>query len=157
MLTLKWKKLQFSAQIPAAATKGAACFDLVACFPESESYVVEHGSVCAVPTGLAVEIPQGYEMQIRARSGLAAKQGICLVNGIGTIDSDYRGELKILLTRLIPGNLTIRPGDRIAQALLSVVPEVQHLEVESLSSTERGQGGFGSTGVALRSPQETTK
>jgi len=143
-ILLKWKKLNSQAQIPKEASSGAACFDLVACL--DEAMLLKKNEVNIVPTGLSCEIPDGFEMQIRARSGLAFKHGIMLVNGVGTIDSDYRGELKILLTSF-KGDFTIQPGDRIAQALISPVPQVKHVLVEDLSSTERAQGGFGSTGI----------
>ncbi|HVJ64976.1 MAG TPA: dUTP diphosphatase [Bdellovibrionota bacterium] len=144
-LKLQWKKLSPSAQIPALQTGGAACFDLVACL--AEPLTLAAGDVHLIPTGLAVAIPEGYEMQVRARSGLAAKHGFTLVNGIGTIDSDYRGEIKVISTLLKTGaTLTIQPGDRIAQACLAPTYKVEHLEVESLDETARGAGGFGSTG-----------
>lgn len=143
MITLKWKKVSPQAQIPKMQSQGAACFDLSA----SEDMVVEPGKVTLIPTGLSVEIPEGYELQVRARSGLAAKSGLALVNGIGTIDSDYRGEIKVIGIVLGSQPLTVKAGDRIAQALVSPVLRVQHVEVQDLSSTERGVGGFGSTGV----------
>ena len=145
-VSLKWKKLNPAAHIPKAQSAGAACFDLQACL--AEPLTLEKGKVVAVPTGLAVEIPLGYEMQVRARSGLAFKHGLTLVNGVGTIDSDYRGELKILLSLLQDGSLVVKDGDRIAQALIAPVLQVTHDEVSELSSTERGVGGFGSTGVS---------
>ena len=132
-LQIQWKKLSPKALIPAIQTEGAACFDLVACL--DAPLEIKTGEVHLIPTGLAVSIPAGYEMQVRARSGLAAKHGFCLVNGIGTIDSDYRGE--------------IQPGDRIAQACLAPTFAVQHQEVSELDSTVRGAGGFGSTGVSV--------
>lgn len=144
---LKWKKLNAEAQIPKVQSAGAACFDLSASL--SEPLTLKKGKVVAVPTGLSVEIPLGFEMQIRARSGLAFKHGLTLVNGIGTIDSDYRGELKVLVTLLQDEELVIKNGDRIAQALIAPVLVVEHEEVTDLSSTERGAGGFGSTGVSV--------
>jgi len=149
-LRVLWKRLNSKAVIPSKASPGAACFDLVACLPEGQSILIEHGRVSCVPTGLAVEIPQGFELQVRARSGLALKQGVALVNGIGTIDSDYRGEVQVILTRLVPGSFEIKSGDRIAQALVSPVLDVVHKEVEELSQTDRGVGGFGSTGVGVK-------
>jgi dUTP pyrophosphatase len=142
---LKWKKLNERAQVPKAQTNGAACFDLSACL--AAPIILQKGKVTAVPTGLAVEIPEGFEMQVRARSGLAFKYGLTLVNGVGTIDSDYRGEVKVLVTLLQDEELVVSDGDRIAQALVSPVLLVSHEEVSDLSSTERGSGGFGSTGV----------
>jgi dUTP pyrophosphatase len=145
-ITLKWKRLRATAQIPKKQSAGAACFDL--CADLSAPMTVEPGKVVAIPTGLAVEIPLGFELQVRARSGLAFKNGLCLVNGIGTIDSDYRGELKVIVTILGGAPLTINHGDRIAQALVAPVLEVNHIEAVELSDTERGAGGFGSTGVS---------
>ncbi len=143
---LKWKKLHGAAQIPAPQSKGAACFDLCAAFDASE-ITLEPGQITLLPTGLAVEIPEGFEMQVRARSGLAAKSGLALVNGVGTIDCDYRGELKVIAILLGKNPLTIKKGDRIAQALIAPVLPVTHTVVENLTSTERAEGGFGSTGV----------
>lgn len=146
-LNLQWKKLSPKAQIPAIQTEGAACFDLIACL--DAPLEIKTGEVHLIPTGLAVAIPAGYEMQVRARSGLAAKHGFCLVNGIGTIDSDYRGEIKVI-SSILKSNTTlvIQPGDRIAQACLAPTFAVQHQEVSELDSTARGAGGFGSTGVS---------
>ncbi|NCN28052.1 dUTP diphosphatase [bacterium] len=144
-VTLKWKKLSQEAQVPELATKGAACFDLTAAL--EAPMTVKKGEVAAVPTGLSVEIPEGFEMQLRARSGLAFKHGLTLVNGVGTIDSDYRGEVKVLVTLLAAETLEVKNGDRIAQALVAPVLTVLHEEVKELSDTERGAGGFGSTGV----------
>jgi len=148
-VTLKWKKLKTSARIPAQQSAGAACFDLTATL--DAPLTLKKGQVVAVPTALSVEIPEGYEMQVRARSGLAFKHGLTLVNGIGTIDSDYRGELKVLVTLLQDETLVVNDGDRIAQALIAPVLRVQHVEVQDLTSTERGAGGFGSTGVSTSS------
>jgi dUTP pyrophosphatase len=151
-ISLQWKKLSPQAQIPVAQTQGAACFDLCACL---ESPLVIHaGEVHLIPTGLAAAIPEGFEMQVRARSGLAAKYGFMLVNGIGTIDSDYRGEIKVISTLIKSGaRLVINHGDRIAQACLAPTFSVEHIEAETLSETARGTGGFGSTGVSTSSAQ----
>jgi dUTP pyrophosphatase len=99
-----------------------------------------------VPTGLAFEIPEGYEMQVRARSGLSIKHGIAMVNGVGTIDADYRGELNALVINLGQEAFTIEPGMRIAQLLVTKYEKVSWQPTETLSETERGAGGFGSTG-----------
>lgn len=99
-----------------------------------------------VPTGLFVELPEGYEMQIRPRSGLAAKHGITVLNSPGTIDADYRGEIKVILVNLSNTPFTIEPGERIAQMIVARYEQVEWQAVESLSITERGAGGFGSTG-----------
>ena len=105
------------------------------------------GQRAIVPTGLSFAIPSGYEIQVRPRSGLAAKNGITVLNSPGTIDSDYRGEVKVILINLGTENFTISHGDRIAQMVVAPVVQTQFQVVESLSATERGQGGFGSTGV----------
>lgn len=99
-----------------------------------------------VPTGLYMELPEGYEMQIRPRSGLAAKHGITVLNSPGTIDADYRGEIKVILVNLSNTPFTIEPGERIAQMIVARYEQVEWQAVESLSETERGAGGFGSTG-----------
>ncbi len=145
-VTLKWKRLHANAELPKIATAGAACFDLKAAL--DSDIILQPGEIVAVPTGLAVEIPLGFELQVRARSGLAIKHGFTLVNGIGTIDSDYRGEIKVISTLLAKNPLVIKSGDRIAQALVAEVIPVRHEEATELSSTERGVAGFGSTGTA---------
>ena len=99
-----------------------------------------------VPTGLYVELPEGHEMQIRPRSGLAAKQGITVLNAPGTIDADYRGEIKVILVNLSPETVIINDGERVAQAVVARCEQVEWESVDELSSTERGEGGFGSTG-----------
>jgi dUTP pyrophosphatase len=152
IVQLKWKKLRPHARIPVQASSQAACFDLSLALEADEEIVLEPGQIYALSTGLAVEIPSGFEMQVRARSGLALKSGLCLVNGVGTIDSDYRGELKAIVTLLGKQNLRLKNGDRIAQALVANVTPVMHLEVEALGETVRGAGGFGSTGVSGGGP-----
>lgn len=102
---------------------------------------------CLIPTGLYVAIPKGYELQMRPRSGLALKNGISLVNTPGTIDCDYRGEIGVIIINLSDEPFTVNPGDRICQMVLNKVPQVQWLPVESLDDTERGEGGFGHSGV----------
>jgi len=109
--------------------------------------VFEPGDRVAVPTGLVLEIPEGYEGQVRPRSGLAIKAGLTVVNAPGTIDSDYRGELKVLLVNLGSEAVSIGRGDRIAQLLVAPVTRASFIESEDLSVSERGEGGFGSTGV----------
>src|SRR6056297_1205345 len=100
-----------------------------------------------IPTGIYMEIPVGYEAQVRARSGLAIKNGISLVNGIGTIDSDYRGEIKVILVNLSKENFKINPGDRIAQVVFQKIERAELIEVKEINETERGAGGFGHTGI----------
>ena len=131
--------------LPSYQTVGAAGADLCACL--SEPVVLSPGQRAIVPTGLSFAIPSGYEIQVRPRSGLAAKNGITVLNSPGTIDSDYRGEVKVILINLGTENFTISHGDRIAQMVVAPVVQAQFQVVESLSATERGQGGFGSTGV----------
>ena len=112
----------------------------------SESITLSPLERAMVPTGLFVELPEGYEMQIRPRSGLAAKHGITVLNSPGTIDADYRGEIKVILVNLSNTPFTIEPGERIAQMIVARYEQVEWQTVESLSETERGAGGFGSTG-----------
>ena len=112
----------------------------------SESITLSPLERAMVPTGLFVELPEGYEMQIRPRSGLAAKHGITVLNSPGTIDADYRGEIKVILVNLSNTPFTIEPGERIAQMIVARYEQVEWQAVEALSETERGAGGFGSTG-----------
>jgi len=122
----------------------ASGFDLFACL--EEPVTVPAGKFCLVSAGFSMEIPHHYEAQIRPRSGLAAKHGITLLNTPGTIDSDYRGEVKVILINLGSEDVKIENGDRIAQMVIAKIPIVDILEVDELSQTERGSGGFGSTG-----------
>lgn len=128
--------------LPHYATVGAAGMDVVS----AEDVTIAPGARHPVATGLSVAIPQGYEIQVRPRSGLAFKHGITVPNTPGTIDSDYRGELKVLLINHGTEDFVIARGDRVAQLILAPVTQAQWLEVEELDSTERGAGGFGSTG-----------
>jgi len=130
---------------PHYATSGAAGMDIRANL--SEPMVLEPLGRCLIPTGLFLEIPDGYEAQIRPRSGLALKHGITLPNSPGTIDSDYRGELKILMINLSKEPFTFNDGERIAQMVVTKHEQVQWQPVEVLDDTERGAGGFGHTGV----------
>jgi dUTP pyrophosphatase len=131
--------------LPAYATKDAAGADVCAAL-EAE-LVLRPGARAAVPTGLCVEIPQGYEMQVRPRSGLALRDGIGLLNSPGTIDADYRGEIKIILVNHGNQDVLVRRGDRIAQLVLAPVVSGIFEDAETLAPTERGEAGFGSTGV----------
>lgn len=137
-------KLRDSAILPIYQTVGAAAADLHACL--DEPIILQPMERHMVPTGLAIAIPLGYEVQIRARSGLSIKHGITMVNGIGTIDSDYRGEIGILVINLGQEAFTIEPGMRIAQMVLSKYEHIDWQEVKTLDETQRGAGGFGSTG-----------
>lgn len=142
------KKLYPDAVIPEYKTLGAAAVDLHAYFPEEwKATGINAGDRELIGTGIAVEIPEGYELQIRPRSGLALKEGITVLNTPGTIDSDYRGEVKVMLVNHGPLGTIIRHGDRIAQAVLAPVIRMEFEEVAELNETERGAGGFGSTGV----------
>ena len=131
--------------LPAYATDGAAGADL--CAAVDAKMIIEPGDRAAVPTGLVLEIPAGYEGQVRPRSGLAIKAGLTIVNAPGTIDSDYRGELKVLMINLGSDPVSINRGERIAQLLIAPVTRASFVESEDLSVSERGGGGFGSTGV----------
>ena len=128
--------------LPAYATSGAAGMDVVS----AEEVTIAPGARHAVATGLALAIPQGYEIQVRPRSGLALKHGITVPNTPGTIDSDYRGELKVILINHGTEPFAIARGDRVAQLVLAPVVQAAWDEVDELDATERGEGGFGSTG-----------
>ncbi|HEX8303077.1 dUTP diphosphatase [Sphingomonas sp.] len=129
--------------LPAYATSGAAGMDVVA----AEDLVLAPGARHAVATGFAMAIPHGYEVQVRPRSGLALKHGITCLNTPGTIDSDYRGEVKVILANLGSEAFPIKRGDRIAQLVPAPVQHADLAEVDSLDQTDRGAGGFGSTGI----------
>ncbi|MCR5481565.1 MAG: dUTP diphosphatase [Clostridia bacterium] len=131
--------------LPAYETEGSAGMDLRA-FTDTP-IVLQPGKRCIVPTGLFLEIPVGFEAQVRARSGLAIKHGISLINGIGTIDSDYRGEIGVALVNLGEEPFTIKNGERIAQLVFARYERVEWQPAEELQETERGSGGFGHTGV----------
>ncbi|MFC4216844.1 dUTP diphosphatase [Pseudophaeobacter arcticus] len=135
-----------SLPLPAYETVGAAGADLRANFPDRASLTLAPGARSLVPTGLRLEIPQGYEVQIRPRSGLALKHGITLPNSPGTIDSDYRGPLGVIVMNAGEADFTIAHGDRIAQMVVAPVLQAQFALVDALSGSERGSGGFGSTG-----------
>ncbi len=130
--------------LPSYATLGSSGMDIRAFI--AEPMVLQPSERALVPTGLFVEIPLGYEIQIRPRSGLAIKQGITCLNTPGTIDADYRGEIKVILINLSNEPQTIHPADRIAQMVVQRVEQVQWVAVDELNESERGSGGFGSTG-----------
>ncbi len=131
--------------IPEYKTSGAAGADLCALL--DSPLVIKHGKSAIIPTGLFFEIPEGYEIQVRPRSGLAAKNGVTVLNTPGTIDSDYRGEIKVILINLGENDFTVSCGDRIAQMIIAPVTQASFSICENLSQTDRGTGGFGSTGV----------
>ncbi|WP_304169757.1 dUTP diphosphatase [Phenylobacterium aquaticum] len=133
--------------LPAYETADAAGMDLRAAVPEDQPIVLQPGARIAVPTGLSFAIPSGFEGQVRPRSGLALKSGITQVNTPGTIDADYRGEVKVILINLGAEDFHIRRGDRIAQLVIAPVIQAAWAEVDSLDETARGAGGFGSTGA----------
>jgi dUTP pyrophosphatase len=133
--------------LPAYASAGAAGMDLMAAIGVDETIILSFGERTLVPTGLALQLPQGYEGQVRPRSGLALKNGLTVLNSPGTIDSDYRGEVKIVLVCLGRQPVVLRRGDRIAQLVVAPVTRVQWAEVEMLDATTRADRGFGSSGV----------
>jgi dUTP pyrophosphatase len=130
--------------LPAYETPGAAGMDVRAAV--ERPLTLAPGAIALVPTGLAIEVPAGYEMQVRPRSGLAARHGLTLPNSPATIDSDYRGEVRVILQNLGPAPFVVERGERIAQLVLQRVPRVAWVEAGSLSATARGAGGFGHTG-----------
>lgn len=143
MINLKIQKLNKDAIVPQYQSSGASGFDL----HSIEDVDILSGGFVAVRTGLAFEIPVGYEIQVRPRSGLAFKSGISVLNTPGTIDSDYRGEVMVILFNFSKNIFSIKKGDRIAQAVLSQIFRANMVLSESLDDTERGNNGFGSTGI----------
>jgi dUTP pyrophosphatase len=145
MQTINMNIISKSGRLPEYKTKGASGFDIQAYL--DEPVTLKPGERKLVPTGLFFEIPEGCEAQVRARSGLAIKHGIGLVNSIGTIDSDYRGEIKVPLINFGDEEFTIKDGERIAQVVLMPVIRAELHLSDELSDTDRGEGGFGHTGV----------
>jgi dUTP pyrophosphatase len=132
--------------LPAYQSAHAAGLDLLAAVPEAEPLVLMPGARALVPTGLTVALPPGYEAQVRPRSGLAAKHGVTVLNTPGTIDADYRGEIGVLLINHGDAPFSIRRGERIAQMVVAAVVRAELMPVDTLAATDRGSGGFGSTG-----------
>lgn len=132
--------------LPAYQSAHAAGFDLVAAVPEDAPVSLAPNDRVLIPTGLAFALPEGYEAQIRPRSGLSLKHGVTVLNSPGTIDADYRGEIKVILINLGAENFVIQRGDRIAQTIIAPVAHVEIEPVDMLDGTDRGEGGFGSTG-----------
>ena len=130
--------------VPSYATELSAGMDLKANI--TEPVTIESLERAIVPTGLFIELPEGYEAQVRPRSGLAAKFGVTVANAPGTVDADYRGEVKVILVNLSKEKFVVNPGERIAQMVIAKYEKIQWEEVEQLGETERGAGGFGSTG-----------
>jgi len=133
-------------QLPAYETALSAGMDLRAAVPEDEPMSVAPGQRVLAPTGLTIALPAGYEAQIRPRSGLALKHGLTCLNTPGTVDADYRGEVKVILINLGQETFVIKRGERIAQMVIAPVTQGEWVQVETLSETARGAGGFGSTG-----------
>ncbi len=147
--TLKMLRLSHAAglDLPSYETEHAAGMDLRAAVPQEQPLVLGSGERVLVPTGFVMEIPTGHEGQVRPRSGLAFKHGITCLNTPGTIDADYRGEVKVLLVNLGPDAFVVERGMRIAQLIIAPVSQVEIHEVSDATETARGAGGFGSTGV----------
>lgn len=144
MVKLLIKKLDPKVILPEYKTKGSSGMDLVANL--KKNIFIKPGKTEIISTGIAVSIPVNYEIQIRPRSGLAAKNNITVLNTPGTIDADYRGEIKVILINLGNSNFEIKPNDRIAQMVVSPIVKAEFEEVEELPNTDRGEEGFGSTG-----------
>jgi dUTP pyrophosphatase len=132
--------------LPAYQSAAAAGLDLLAAVPESAPLVLAPGKHAMVPTGLAIALPVGYEAQVRPRSGLAAKHGVTVLNSPGTIDADYRGEISVILINHGAAPFAVRRGERIAQMVIAPVVRAELVAAAALSTTDRGSGGFGSTG-----------
>jgi dUTP pyrophosphatase len=132
--------------LPAYQTVHAAGLDLLAAVPESAPLTLAPGKHALVPTGLAIALPDGFEAQVRPRSGLAAKHGVTVLNSPGTIDADYRGEIQVILINHGAEPFTVRRGERIAQMVIAAVVQATLVPTASLNETDRGSGGFGSTG-----------
>ncbi|MGE4453193.1 MAG: dUTP diphosphatase [Sphaerochaeta sp.] len=144
-IPLKVKKLREHALLPTYGSEQSAGADLSACL--EEDILLKAGCYAKIPTGLSIQVPPCHEAQIRPRSGLAAKHGITVLNSPGTIDSDYRGEVAVLLINLGKEDVVIHSGDRIAQMVIARCEQASFLPTMELDATERGSGGFGSTGV----------
>ena len=146
-IVIRIKRLKGSngLSLPDYETEGASGMDLRAAV--TEPVLMEPGEIKLIPTGMAVSIPRGYEGQIRPRSGLALKHGVGLINSPGTIDSDYRGEIAVIMINWGDKTFTIRRGDRIAQMIISKIHRADLVEVDNLDSTKRGDGGFGHSGT----------
>ena len=144
----KWLDNGKGLSLPARQSRGASGYDLAAALGENEPIVLDPGEYGAVGCGFALALPVGFEAQIRPRSGLAARFGVTVLNAPGTVDADYRGEVKALIVNHGTEPFTIRRGDRIAQMVIMAVPDLEMVVTDELDETERGEGGFGSTGMA---------
>ena len=147
-LQLKILENGYGLPIPKYESEGAAGLDLLAAISESKNIIILPGKAEMVPTGIAIALPKGFEAQIRPRSGLAAKNGITILNSPGTIDSDYRGEISAMLINHSKVNFEIERGMRIAQMVIAPVVQFNLIKTETLDETKRGAGGFGSTGIS---------
>ena len=149
MKNLQFKILEngYGLPIPKYESEGAAGLDLLAAIGKDKSIIILPGRAEMVPTGIAIALPKGFEAQIRPRSGLAAKNGITILNSPGTIDSDYRGEISAMLINHSKVNFEIERGMRIAQMIIAPVVQFNLIKTETLDETKRGAGGFGSTGI----------
>ena len=145
MTKIQIKKLSNEVLTPKYETSGSSGMDIAAYI--KQDITIEPGEKALIPTGFSLSIPLGYEVQIRPRSGLAAKKGITILNTPGTIDSDYRGEIKVILINLSKDGFSVKSGERIAQMVVCPIKQVVVEEVKELSETNRGIGGFGSTGT----------
>ena len=143
-IEVKVKKLREGARLPGRGSAGAAGADLCACLEAPVE--IAPGESAFIPCGIAIEVPEGYAGLVYARSGLSCKQGLAPANKVGVIDSDYRGEVKVCLHNHSGEMRVVAPGDRIAQLILAAAPLAEFAEVEALTQSERGEGGFGSTG-----------
>ncbi len=144
-MELKIKKVRENAKIPTRGTDGAAGFDLYACI--DEPMTLNKGDTALIPTGIAIAVPNKYAAFIHSRSGLSIKKGICLLNSVGVVDSDYRGEVCVGVIKATDGPYTIEPFERIAQMVIKPVEIPTLVETTELDETDRGAGGFGSTGT----------
>ena len=145
-IALKWLPHGAGLTLPRQQSAGAAGLDLAAAIADGASVAIAPGDYAMIPTGFALALPEGYEAQVRPRSGLAAKHGVTVLNSPGTVDADYRGEVMVLLINHGRHPFVVQRGDRIAQMVVAPVTAVALMETEALDDTERGQGGHGSTG-----------
>lgn len=145
-VNLKWLAHGAGLPLPRQQTAGAAGLDLAAAIDADDALTIAPGDYALIPTGLAIALPEGFEAQIRPRSGLAAKHGVTVLNSPGTVDADYRGEVKIMLINHGKLPFVLHRGERVAQMVIARVDAVELVEVEELDATERGTGGHGSTG-----------
>jgi dUTP pyrophosphatase len=156
MRNLEVKVLEngFGLPLPKYETEGAAGLDLFAATKENKKILIAPNSAEMIPTGIAIAVPSGYEAQIRPRSGLAAKNGITVLNSPGTIDSDYRGEILVMLINHSKKDFEVVRGMRIAQMVISKIEQFNLISVDELNTTDRGKDGFGSTGISTRKDEE---